>query len=149
MTWRDLTRDYLKVHKHESKSNPDKPLINFRNFFASFPSFFARISKFKHFHGDWAYVEPNFLGEKIFFFKMFTWVLLDGFQNVFSKFGFYRTLSIRGNDFIVHWAYTERIFRVCSDSGKMLTVFTCTAMLSILGNDFFSIILNQNFITMN
>ncbi len=66
-------------------------------------------------------------------------VLLDGFLNGFSKFRFfivvqfnlgflsnfrkllhahsehtrkrfYRTLSIRGNDFIAHWAYEERIF---------------------------------------
>ncbi len=31
--------------------------------FASFPSIFARISKFEHFRGDWAYAEPNFFGE--------------------------------------------------------------------------------------
>ncbi len=68
-----------------------------------------------------------------------------------------RILSICGNDFIAHWAYEETIslhtehtrkqfhctlsirrrnFRVNSASGKMLTVFTCTAMLSIRGNDF-------------
>jgi hypothetical protein len=38
---------------------------------------------------------------------------------------FYRTLSMRRTN-----------FRVCSSSGKILTVFTCTAMLSIQGNDF-------------
>ena len=59
---------------------------------------------------------------------MFTWVLLDEFLNGFSKFGFIveiciliwdfwvifknysmRMLSIRGNDFIAHWAYEETI----------------------------------------
>ncbi len=63
--------------------------------------------------------------QKIFFFKMFTWVLLDAFLNGFSKFEFFkveicilmwdfwiifknssmRMLSIRGNNFIAHWAY--------------------------------------------
>ncbi len=107
---------------------------------------------------------------------MFTWVLLDGFLKGFSKFGFFiveicilirdfwvifenysmRTLSIRGNDFIAHWASEEWFhrtlsirrtnFSVCSASGKMLTVFTCTIYaehsgkwyyhtLSIRGND--------------
>ncbi len=60
---------------------------------------------------------------------MFTWVLLDEFLNSFSKIWFYiveicilirdfwlifenysmRMLSIRGNDFIAHWAYKETI----------------------------------------
>ncbi len=60
---------------------------------------------------------------------MFTWVLLDGFLNGFAKFGFLiveicisiwdfwvifknysmRMLSIRGNNFIAHWAYEEMI----------------------------------------
>jgi hypothetical protein len=35
-------------------------LVNFlKNFASSFPSIFTRISKFKHFHGDWAFAEPN------------------------------------------------------------------------------------------
>ncbi len=40
--------------------------------FASFPSIFARISKFEHFRSDWAYAEPNFFGEisNIFFLKV-------------------------------------------------------------------------------
>ncbi len=97
---------------------------------------------------------------------MFTWVLLDGFLNGFWKIWFFiveiciligdfwvifenysmRMLSIRGNDFIAHWAYEETIHRtlsirrtnfcICSASGKMITVFPCTAMLSIHGNDF-------------
>jgi hypothetical protein len=68
--------------------------------------------------------------QKIFFLKKFTWVLLDGFLKGFSKFRFLiveiclliwdfwvifenyimLTLSIRGNDFIAHWAYEEQIF---------------------------------------
>ncbi len=60
---------------------------------------------------------------------MFTWVLLDGFLNGFWKIWFFiveiciligdfwvifenysmRMLSIRGNDFIAHWAYEETI----------------------------------------
>jgi hypothetical protein len=45
----------LEVHKHEiilnffiPKSNPYMPLVNSRKKFASFPSIFARISKFEH-----------------------------------------------------------------------------------------------------
>jgi hypothetical protein len=38
---------------------------------------------------------------------------------------FHRTLSMRRTN-----------FRVCSASGKMLTVFTCTSILRIRGNDF-------------
>ncbi len=89
-----------------------------------------------------------------------TWVLLHGFLNGSSKFGFFIVeiciliwdflvtfkndcmfmLSIRRNDFIAHWArkrlhrtlsIRQTNFRVCSASGKMLTVFTWTAMLSI------------------
>ncbi len=67
-----------------------------------------------------------------------------GFWAIFENYSM-RMLSIRGNDFIAHWADEETIsshtghtpnFRVCSASGKMLTVFICTAMLSIRGNDF-------------
>jgi hypothetical protein len=92
---------------------------------------------------------------------MLTWVLLDGFLNNFSKIRFFiveicilirdfwvifENYSMRINDFIAHWAYEERFhrtlsirrtnFRVCSASGKMLAVFTCTDMLSMRGNDF-------------
>jgi hypothetical protein len=49
----------LKAHKQEKilnfflpKSNPFMPLVNFGKNFASFPSIFARISKFEHFRGD-------------------------------------------------------------------------------------------------
>ncbi len=67
--------------------------------------------------------------QKIFFLKIFTLVLQVGFLDGFSKFPFFlvkiciliwyfwvifenysmRTLSIRGNDFIAHWAYEETI----------------------------------------
>ncbi len=103
--------------------------------------------------------------QKIFFWKIFTLVLLDGFLDNFSKFRFFigeicilirdfwvilenysmRMLSIRRNDFIAHWAYEETIssrlsirgmnFRVCSASGKMWTVFTFQFMLSIRGTN--------------
>jgi hypothetical protein len=39
------------------------PLVIFEKNFGSFPSIFARISKFEHFRGDSAYAEPNFFGE--------------------------------------------------------------------------------------
>ncbi len=65
----------------------------------------------------------------MFFFKIFTLVLLDGFLDGFWKFWLFlvkicilmwyfwvffenysmRMLSIRGNDFIAHWAYEEQI----------------------------------------
>ncbi len=74
----------------------------------------------------------KFFGEipkKIFFFKKFTLVLLDGFIDVLSKFWFFiveiciligyfgvifenysmRMLSIRENDLLAHWAYEETI----------------------------------------
>ena len=67
--------------------------------------------------------------QKNFFFKIFTLVLLDRFLDGFSKFWFFICeicilirdiwvifenysmcmLSIRGNDFITCWAYTEPI----------------------------------------
>ncbi len=56
--------------------------------FAYFPSIFARISRFEHFRGDCAYVEPNLFDElsNNFFFKIFTLVLLDGFLDDFWKY---------------------------------------------------------------
>ncbi len=53
----------------------------------------ASISKFDHFRGDLSYAEPNFFG-------------------LISKKIYYSMcmLSIRGNDFIAHWADEERIF---------------------------------------
>jgi hypothetical protein len=60
------------------------PLVNFWKKFRFFSFVFARISKFEHFRGDWAYTETNFVGEisKKIFSQMFTWVLLDGFFKI-------------------------------------------------------------------
>ncbi len=35
----------------------------FEKKFASYPSIFARLSKFEHFRGGGAYAEPKFFGE--------------------------------------------------------------------------------------
>jgi hypothetical protein len=138
------------------------PLVNWRIFFASFPSIFARISKFEQFSGDWVYAEPNFFGEiskkiclKVHcgpirlvpkrFFTIFSQNLHFnlGFLSNFRKLlhahaehtrkRFYRTLSIRGNDFFTHWAYEERIFAHAQPAVK---VFTYKSMLSIRGTNF-------------
>ncbi len=105
------------------------PLVNFRQNFASFPSIFTRILKFEHFRGDWAYAEPNFFDIPTFFFQNVHLGPIRWFQNSFSKFAFFiveicifiwdfwvifkiycmHMLSIRGNDFIAHWAYKETI----------------------------------------
>ncbi len=107
------------------------PLVNFWKKFASFPSIFARISKFEHFRGDWAYAEPNLFGEiskKLFFqnvhlgpirwvpkrfFKILIFYSRNlhynlGFLSIFKNYSM-RMLSIQRNDFIAHWAYEETI----------------------------------------
>ncbi len=97
----------------------------------------------------------------IFFFKMFTLVLLDEFLDGFSKFEFfiveiciliwyflnnflklynehaehtwkrfYRTLRIRGNDFIACWAYAETISSHTEHTRKRFH-----SMLSIRGTN--------------
>ncbi len=145
------------------------PLVNFWKKSASFPSIFARISKFEHFRGDWAYAEPNLFKEiskKLFFQnvhlgpirwvpKRFFKILIFYSQNLHYNLGFLsvfknysmRMLSIQKETILSHTEHMRKRFhrtlsirrlnfRVCSASGKMLTVFTCTAMLSIWGNDF-------------
>jgi hypothetical protein len=89
-----FTNNSLKVHKHEiiwnfflPKSNPYMPLINFRKNFASFPSIFARISKFEHFRGDQIFWGRYGIKKKKIL-KKFTLALLDGFLNGFLKFRF-------------------------------------------------------------
>ncbi len=125
----------LKVHKHEiilnfflPKFNPYTLLVNFREKkIASLP--LARISNFERFRGDWPYAEPNFLESypKIFFFQIVPlgpirwvrkwffkiWIFYSrnlhfnlGFWVIFKNYSM-RMLSIRGNDFIAHWAYKE------------------------------------------
>ncbi len=88
--------------------------------------FLPGFSKFEHFRCEWVVSirRTKFFGEisKNFFFYMFTWVLLDGFLNGFQKLDFLiwdfwgiienysmHMPSIRGNDFISHWAYGEMI----------------------------------------
>ncbi len=128
----------LKVHKHEINFNffwpKSKHCMAFVNFWKKvwFFSFdFARILMFEHFRDDWAYAELNYFGElsKIFFlqnvhFGPIRWVpwwflkfwlitvpiciLIGYFWVTFDNYSM-RMLSIRGNDFIAHWAYEERI----------------------------------------
>ncbi len=104
--------------------------------------------------------------QNFFSFKMFTWVVLDGFLNGFSKIRFFiveicilirdfgvifenysmHMLSIRGNDFIAHWVSEETIsshtehtpneFSHMVSQRKNMNSFTYTDMLSIRGNDF-------------
>ncbi len=128
---------YLKVHKHEifrfflPKSNPYMPLVNFQKQFRFFSFDFRQNFEVRRFSRWLSIRGTKFFGEisKKIFFKKFTVVLLDGFLNGFSKFRFFivqsciliwdfwvifkkytmRMLSIRGNDFIPHWAYEELI----------------------------------------
>ncbi len=105
------------------------PLVNFRTKFRFFSFDFCQNFKVWTF-SQWLSIRgTNCFWRDIqkFFFKMFTWVLLDGFLNGFWKIWFFivgiligdfwvifenysmRMLSIRGNDFIAHWAYEETI----------------------------------------
>ncbi len=104
---------------------------------------------------------------KIFFVKIFTLVLLDGFLDGFSKFWFFigeicilirdfwvifknynmRMLSIRGNNFAEHTrnrfhrmlSILGMNFRACSASGKMWTLLHVQSMLSIRGTNFIAL----------
>jgi hypothetical protein len=89
----------LKVHKHEiflnfflPKSNPYMPLVNFQKNFA--PSFLRFSPEFRS-SNIYAVTEHTrnqiFLERypKIFVFKSFTMVLLDGLLDGFSKFRFF------------------------------------------------------------
>jgi hypothetical protein len=132
------------------------PFVNFRK-------------KFRFFSFFWAYAEPNFFDElsKIFFFKIFTMVLLDGFLYGFLKFRLFivqicilnwyfwvffknysvHMLSIRGND-LSHAEHTRNRFHrtlsirgtnfcTCSASGKLWTVFACTIHAEHTQNEFY------------
>jgi hypothetical protein len=127
---------------------------------ASFPSIFAKISMFEHFRGDWAYAEPNFLDElsKNFFSLNlhFGSITVDGFLDGFWKFRLFivkiwilvwyfwvflenysmRMLSIRGNDFIAHWAYEERISAHAQPAVKCEQFLHVQSMLGIRGTNF-------------
>ncbi len=95
--------------------------------FASFPSIFARISKFVHFHRDWAYAKPKFfleISNKILFqnvhFRSIRWVPRRFFKiwifyswNLHFYLGFLsnysmRMLSICGND-LSHTEHTRNV----------------------------------------
>ncbi len=132
------------------------PLVNFWKKFRSF-SFDFRQNFVVRTFSRWLSIRGTkfFLRDiQKFFSKMFTWVLLDGFLNGFPKLGFFIVeICILIRDFWVifenahaHAEHTRKQFyrtlsiqrtnfRVCSASGNILTVFTCTAMLSIRGND--------------
>ncbi len=125
----------LKVHKPEiilnffwPKSNPYIPLVNFQKNFCFFSFDFRQNFEVRTFSRWLSIRGTKFFWrdiQKFFFLKMLTWVPIDGFLNGFSKFGFFiveicilmwdfwiifenynkRMLSIRGNNFIAHWAY--------------------------------------------
>ncbi len=137
----------------------------FEKNFASFPSIFARIRSSNIFAVTERTRNQNFLERNKnnfkFHFDPIRWVPKRFFkisiyfsQNLHFNFGFLsyfrkysmRRLSIRGNDFIAHWAYEEAIyrtlsirgtnFRACSASGKMWTVFQFKYTLSTRGTNF-------------
>ncbi len=120
---------------------------------------------FKHFRGDWAYPEPNFFRKlwKKFSFKnvhfgpirclRFFKILINYSRNLHFKLVFLRFSKIIAwaswaslEIILAHTAHTRKWFNrtlslgwtnfcACSARGKILTVFTCTSMLSIRGND--------------
>ncbi len=89
----------LKVHKHEIILNffltKIKSLYYLGKFSKNISLLFLRFSPEFRSSNIFAVNEHTrnqiFLESypKIFFFKMFTWVLLDGLLNGFSKFGFF------------------------------------------------------------
>ncbi len=108
------------------------PFINFRKKFRFFSCDFRQNFDVRTFLRWLSIRGTKFFTrdiQKNFFFKIFTMVLLDGFLDGFSKFGFFkgeiciligdfwvifknysmRMLSIRRNDFIACWAYAEPI----------------------------------------
>ncbi len=129
----------LKVNKHEiilnfffPKSNPYMPFVNFRNKFRFFSFDFRQNFDVRTFPRWLSIRGTKFFWwaiPKIFFFKIFTLVLLDGFLDGFWKFRLFiikiciliwyfwvffencsmRMLSIRGNNFITCWGYSEPI----------------------------------------
>jgi len=126
------------------KSNHYMPLVNFRKKIRLVSFDFRQNFEVRTFT-RWLSIRRTkfFLRDiqKIFFFKIFTMVLLDGFLDGFSKFWFFiveicilirdfwvifenycmRMLSICGNDFIAHWAYEKPIFVHAQHKGKITT----------------------------
>ncbi len=144
------------------------PFVNFRKQFRFFSFDFRQNFHVRTFPRWLSIRGTKFFLRDIqnFFFKIFTLVLLDRSLDGFSKFWFFigeicilirhfwvifenysmRMLSIRGNDFIACWAYSEPIsshasirgtnFRACSASGKIWTFLHVQSMLSIHGTNF-------------
>ncbi len=115
------------------KSKPYILLVNFQ-FSKKISLLFLRfLPEFRlwHFLGDWAYGEPDFLAsyQKLFFqnvhfgpirwvprrfskFKFFVveiCILIWYFWVIWKNYSMRMLLSIRGNNFIAHWAYEEKI----------------------------------------
>ena len=134
------------------KSSPDMPLVNFRKKFCLFSFDFRQNFEVRTFSRWLSIRRTKFFWrdiQKFFFFKIFTMVLLDGFLDGFSKFWFFiveicilirdfwvifenycmRMLSIRGNNFIAHWAYGELISSQAEHTGNRFH-----RMLSMRGN---------------
>jgi hypothetical protein len=135
------------------------PFVNFRKKIRFFSFDFRQKLDVRTFPRWWAYVEPNFfdeLSQKLFFFKIFTLVLLNGFLDDFWKFRLFivkiciliwyfwvlfenysmRMLSIRGTDFIAHWAYKERISAHAQPAVKWEQFLHVQSRLSIHGTNF-------------
>jgi hypothetical protein len=163
----------LKVHKHEiildfflPKSNPYMPFLNFWKKFRFFlMNFDVRT------YPRWLSIRGTkffwWAIQKIFFLKIFTLVLLDGFLDDFWKFWLFIVkiwILIWYFEYFskiiacLCWAYAETIlshaehmrnwfhrtlniigtnFRACSASGKMWTVFTSTIHAEHTRNEFY------------
>jgi hypothetical protein len=135
------------------------PFVNFRKKFRFFSFDFRQNFDVRTFFAVTEHTRNQiFLKRypKNFFFKIFTLVLLDGFLDGFGKFrlfkvriciliGYFwvffdnysmRMLSIRGNDFIAHWAYEERISEHAQPAVKCDQFLHVQSMLSIRGTNF-------------
>ena len=141
------------------RSNPYMALVNFQKKFPLVSFDFRQNFEVRTFT-RWLSIRGTkfFLRyiQKNFFFKIFTMVLLDGFLDGFSKFWFFiveicilirdfwvifkiycmRMLSIRGTDFIAHWAYEEQISAHAQPAVKCEQFLHVQSMLSIRGTNF-------------
>ncbi len=141
------------------KSNPYMPFENFRKIFCFFSFDFRQNFDVRTFPRWLSIRGTKFFWwaiPKFFFFKIFTLVLLNGFLDHFWKFRLFiveiciliryfwvffehysmRMLSIRGTDFIAHWAYEERISAHAQPAVKWEQFLHVQSMLSIRGTDF-------------
>ncbi len=142
------------------------PLVNFRKIFWLFSFYFCQNFDVRTFSWWLGIRGTKFFGElsEDFFFskfslwsyKMGSWPIFQNFDYFWWKFAFYlwfflvifenystRTLSMRGNDFIAHWAYAERIFAYAQRVEKCFYMYIYAKntgkwfyrTLSIRGND--------------